>query len=182
MKREIIYITLLVLLSVAVLYQPGCSGVKNVATIAGAGTVTHQSFDNVYDIIQNNIDAFSPRDVVRLRSAGVTLVNVKSSVDALVKEKGSAIEVVSGLADLIPLYEQGKIAYVTVDDIVMSQIDEFDRQDQMTLYAFQDNCQRLDAAITDALNSGGAENAQLARDILGFVILVGKVVLPLLIL
>jgi hypothetical protein len=173
---------MLILLAVAVLHTPGCTGIKNAATIAGAGTVAHQSFDGVRDIVQDNIDAFSPRDVVRLQSACVVLMDVKAGVDAVVEERGDALSAVSYLADLIPLYERGRIAYMIADDIVMSQIDEFSRQDQLTLYAFQGSCQRLDGAITEALNSGGVENAQLVRDILGFVILVGKIVLPLLIL
>ena len=59
---------------------------------------------------------------------------------------------------------------------------EFDRADQMTLFAFQETCLRFDAAIVGALNSGGEGNAQLVKDIMGFLFMVGKIVIPLIIL
>jgi hypothetical protein len=161
-----------------------CGGklIKGAATIAGSGTVIYQSFDNVYGIIEDNIDAFSPRDVVRLRSAGETLASAKAEVYALVAERGTALEMVADLPELIPLFEKAKIAYIEANIIVIAQIDEFERADQMTLFAFQNACIRFDSAIVDALNSGGASNAQLVKDIVGFVILVGKIALPLVIL
>lgn len=180
MKKIIaIFATIVICLSSAY-----CGGklIKGAATIAGAGTATYQSFDDVYEIIEDNIDAFSPRDVIRLRSAGETLASVKAEVYAMVAQRGSALNMVADLPELVPLYEKARIAYIVANNIIMSEIDEFSRQDQLTLFAFQDTCIRLDVAVTDAMNAGGEGNAQLVKDIVGFVILVGKIVLPLLIL
>jgi hypothetical protein len=131
------------------------------ATFSGAGTATHQSFDDVYGIIENNIDAFSPREVVRLRAAGETL------------------DMVADLPELIPLYKKARIAYIVANDIIMSEIDEFKKADQLTLYAFQETCTRFDTAIVKALNSGNEDNPQLVKDIVVFLTLVGKIALPL---
>lgn len=161
----------------------GCGKtIKNAATIAGAGTVTYQTFDSVGDIIRNNTDVFSPREIVRLRSAGETLTEVKARIDSMIAEHGDALGVVSSLSDLIPLYKQAKIAYGVADKIVMDRIDEFNPQEQMILYTFQESCKRLDGAITEAINCGGVDNAQTVKDILSFALLVGKVIVPLIIL
>ena len=83
-----------------------CGGkvIKGAATITGAGTTAYQSFDNVYDIIKDNVNAFSPRDVVRLKAAGKTLADVKGEIYRMLIERGSALEMVRDLPDLIPLY------------------------------------------------------------------------------
>ena len=183
MKRNIGSIKILMIM-IASLALISCGGklIKGAAVISGAGTTAYQGFDNVYSIIEGNIDAFSPRDVMRLKAAGETLRSVKEEVHNGMVKRGSALDMVNDLADLIPLYEKARIAYLTANNIVVAEIDEFDRADQMTLYAFQETCVRLDTAITDAINSGGTENAQLVKDIIGFVILVGKIAIPLIIL
>ena len=175
--------TTLAIIAIITMGLTACGGMlKGAATISGTGTEVYQSFDNVYEIIEDNIDAFSPRDVVRLRAAGQVLVDVKGKVCRMLIERGTALQMVADLPDLIPLYERARIAYIVANNIVMSEIDEFDRADQMTLFAFQETCLRFDAAIVGALNSGGEGNAQLVKDIMGFLFMVGKIVIPLIIL
>lgn len=164
-----------------------CGGklIKGASTISGAGTTAYQSFDDVHGIIKDNISAFSPRDVVRLRAASEILSNAKAEVYVLMIERGSALEMANDLPDLIPLYEKARTAFVTASNIVMDEIDEFDREDQIILYSFQNTCSELNVAITEALNSIAeerAQNVQLVRDIMTFVILVGKIAIPLIIL
>jgi len=160
----------------------GCGGVKNAATIAGAGTVTYQSYDEVQEVIASNLDIFSPREIVRLRSAALTISELKAEIQELVAEKGSAVEVVTNLSDIMPLYKKAKVAYVVADKIITARIDEFDTQDQMVLYTFQESCRRMDTAINESLAGGAGNNAQTVKDVISFVLLVGKIVLPLVVL
>jgi uncharacterized protein YceK len=178
MKKAFILFVTLIMCAV----MTGCGGVKNAATIAGAGTATYQSFNTVYDIVKNNSDAFSPRDWERLHDAGNALTEVKAEVYAIAAQRGSALNMVADLPELIPLYEKARHNYIIANNIVMSELDEFCKGDQVVLCAFQSECLRFDAAIVDALNAGGTGNAQTVRDILAFVILVGKFAIPLLIL
>ena len=167
------------------LLMTACGGVKNATSIVETGTSTYQSFDDVYEIIEDNISAFSPRDVARLKVAGEIITSIKVEIYAQVIKRGSLLKMVADLPDLIPLYERARAAYLMASNIVMDEIDEFDRVDQITLYAFQDTCARLDATITNAINSAAEENArnaQLVRDIISFVVLVGKIAVPLIII
>ena len=158
---------------------------KGAATISGAGMVAYQTFDGVHEIIENNIDIFSPEEVMRLCAAGETLQGVRVDLSILRAEKGTTHSMVSDLIDLIPLFEKAKSAYVIASTIIMPKIDEFEGVDQMTLLAFHDICIQFDAAITIALNDMNArdlERAQTVRDITSFIFLVGKIAIPLIIL
>lgn len=178
----VVLATVLMLASLTVILcvTTNCTGAKNAAIVASTGTIAYQSFGDVYEIIQDNLSAFSPRDVARLREAGKTLTIVKAEVSALALSRGSALEMVADLPELIPLYEKARNAYIQANGIVMGQIDEFSVEDQLTLYAFRGTCIRLDTAILES-QGAASENAQLVRDIVGFVLLVGKIVLPLVI-
>jgi hypothetical protein len=51
------------------------------------------------------------------------------------------------------------------------------------LIRYSDTCSHLDAVIQEAIVSGdGASNIKLVIDILVFIVLVGKIVLPMLII
>jgi hypothetical protein len=182
---RIIFITLLSLAVVFAVTACGGKAYKGAATISGSGVVAYQTFNDVYGIIEDNIDAFSPRDVTRLRAAGETLQCVKVDVYLLMVERGSALELVKDLPELIFLYEKAKASYILASGVIMSEIDEFGLSDQVTLYTFQDTCRTFDSAIEDALNNAYLEDAErkkLVRDIVGFVLLVGKSAIPLIIL
>lgn len=162
-----------------------CGGnvIKNVPIIAGAGTGVYMSHDSVVEAIQNNRDCFSPREIIKLREVNIQLEEVKDTIDRMKVEKGNVEALVMELPKLIPLYQRAKINYLVASDIIMSRVDEFSRQDQMTLYSFQATAQRLDASIQEAmLDENGNNNAQTISDILNFTLMVGKIVIPLLIL
>ena len=158
---------------------------KGAATISGTGVVAYQTFDDVYRIIESNVDIFSPEDAVRLHAAGEILQGVRVNLCIIMADKGTAHSMVSDLFDLIPLYEKAKNAYVIASTIIMPRIDEFERVDQIALLAFQETCTKLDFAIIVALDDMSirdAERAQAVRDITEFIFLVGKIVVPLIIL
>jgi hypothetical protein len=158
---------------------------KGAATISGSGVVAYQTFDGVYEIIESNIDIFSPEDVVRLRVAGEALQGVRVNLCIIMADEGTAHSMVNDLFSLIPLYEKAKNAYVIASTIIIPKIDEFEGVDQAILLAFQGTCMKLDLAITIALDDmsiRGVERAQTVRDITGFIFLVGKIALPLIVL
>lgn len=159
----------------------GCEKIKNVPIITGAGTTAYMGHDGVVDIVGNNVDAFSPRELIQLREANAQIIKSKAKIDALVAKKGSPAELVMDLPSIIPLYQKAKMAYIVAHDIIMDNIDEFSRQEQMILYSYESTCSRLDKAISEALMDDTG-NADTIRDILSFTLLVGKIILPLLIL
>jgi hypothetical protein len=164
-----------------------CTGAtfKGAATISGSGVVAYQTFDGVYEIIESNIDIFSPEDVVRLRVAGEALQGVRVNLCIIMADEGTAHSMVNDLFSLIPLYEKAKNAYVIASTIIMPKIDEFEGVDRITLLAFQDTCIQFDTAITmalDDMNAGDVERAQTVRNITSFIFLVGKIAVPLIII
>lgn len=158
----------------------GCGTIKNAPIVTAAGTAAYMGHDGVVDIIRNNLDVFSPRDLVQLRQANEQMVDVKEQIDALVDKKGAPAELVMDLPKLIPLYEEARMSYIVAHTIIMSRIDEFNRQEQMVLYAYEATCARLDVAITESITKDG--NTQTVKDILQFSLMVGKFLIPLLIL
>lgn len=163
----------------------GCGNtLKNVPVIAATGTTAYVDHDVVVKVIEENLDIFSPREVIQLERANDRLIVVKTKVDAIrVKKNDNVAEMVMDLPKLVPLYTEAKEAYIVAHSIIMSRIEEFVKQDQMILYNYEATCERLDVAITAAITSeDGTDNSQLVSDILSFVFLVGKIVLPLLIL
>lgn len=159
----------------------GCGNkpINEAAAISSTGITAYQSFDDVYHIIGGNVDTFSPKDAGRLRSAGKILLGVKVELYTIMIEKSTALDMVTDLPDLIPLYERAKGAYITANNIIMSRIDEFDREDQITLYAFQETCMVFDVAIMDAIKFNTDKKIQMVKDILVFVVLVSKIAAPL---
>lgn len=160
-----------------------CGGnvIKNVPIIAGAGTGIYLSYDAVVEAIGNNYDCFSPRELVKLHNISMQLEEVKCTIDKMVEEKGNVEALVLELPNLIPLYQRAQINYLEASDIIMARVDEFNRQDQMVIYSFQASAERLDASIQEAmLDEDGNNNTQMISDILNFTILVGKILIPLL--
>lgn len=182
MKKFVLWFicSLFLCLSVA-----GCGNtLKNVPVIAATGTTVYVGHSAVVNVIKENLDLFSPREMVQLERANDRLVIVKAKVDAINNEKnGNVAELVMELPKLVPLYTEAKEAYLVAHGIILGRIDEFQREDQLVLYNYEATCERLDTAIHDALMSAdGTDNAQLVSDIVSFILLVGKIVLPLLIL
>ena len=156
-----------------------CSTIKNIPTITGAGTAAYIGHETVIDVVKDNLDIFSARDLVQLKQANKQMIGVKEQIDLLIDEKGSLKDLVMDLPKLLPLYEQARTSYIVAHTIIMSRIDEFSKHDQIILLTYETNCARLNSAITESLASN---NAQTARDILQFTLLVGKFLIPLLIL
>lgn len=156
-----------------------CSTIKNIPTITGAGTAAYVGHETVVDVVKSNLDIFSARDLVQLKQANTQMIKVKEQIDLLIDEKGNPKELVMDLPALVPLYEQARTSYIVVHTIIMSRIDEFSKHDQMILLTYEANCTRLDKAITESLANN---NAQTAKDILQFTLMVGKFLIPLLIL
>jgi hypothetical protein len=158
----------------------GCETIKNAPIVTATGTAAYMGHDGVVDIIRNNFDVFSPRDLVQLRQANEQMIDVKEQIDALIDKKGAPAELVMDLPKLIPLYEQARMSYIVAHTIIMSRIDEFNRQEQMVLYGYEATCARLDVAIAESITKNG--NTQTVKDILQFTLMVGKFLIPLLIL
>ena len=134
--------------------------------------------DNIsIDVIKDNLDIFSARELVQLKQANEQIVKVKAQIDLLIEEKGNVANLVKELPKLIPLYEQSRTSYIIAHTIIMSRIDEFSKHDQMVFYAYDSNCARLDKAINESTGS-----TQTVKDILQFTLMVGKFLIPLLIL
>lgn len=162
----------------------GCSNtIENIPAITAAGTTAYTDYDVVVGIIEENLDIFSPRELVQLKRANDRLLTVRTKINTLLSKKhGEVVELVTELPTLLPLYSEAKEAYLIAYNIIMSRIDEFSRQEQIILYNYQATCERLDNTITESLTSeDGTDNTQMVKDIVSFVLLVGKVILPLLV-
>ena len=159
----------------------GCGNViKNVPTITATGTIAYQGHDNIVNIVQTNLDIFSPRELVQLKMANEQLISVKVQIDAIIAKKGSPAKLAMCLPDLFPLFQQAQIAYISAHDIIFSKIDLFTRQEQMILYSYEANCSRLGKAVETSMSENN--DSQTTREILQFVVMVGKIAIPLLIL
>lgn len=152
----------------------GCSTVKNVGTIAGTGTVVYGSFDDVYQIIENNMDIFSVRDIVKLKEVSLEMLAVKEKLDVIIANESGAMGVAQNIHDLMPLYNRAAVSYAIAESVIMPRIGEFSKADQVTLVGFDTTCKKLNASIVDATE--GTENT---KEIIDFIFFVGKVVIPL---
>jgi hypothetical protein len=129
-----------------------------------------------------NLDVFNASELEQLTKVNNRMCAVKNKVNIMWQKKdGDVAELVMDLPKLLPLYYKAREAYLVAHDIIMSRIDEFSTIERGILMRYSDNCARLDAAIQEAaISENGTDNIQLVRDILVFVFLVGKVVLPML--
>lgn len=162
----------------------GCMNtVKNVPIIGATGTTAYLGHDAVVGVIMANLDIFSSRELKQLTSVNDRICAVKDKIDKMREQRdGDVAKLVMDLPELLPLYDEAKEAYLVAHGIIMNRIDEFSIADRGVLMSYSDTCARLDVAIQEAVTSeDGTSNAQLVKDILGFVFLVGKVVLPMLI-
>jgi len=163
----------------------GCGNtIKNVPIITAAGTTAYVGHDAVMLVIEENIDLFSTREILQLKKANDRLLVVKAKVDVLItKNNGKVAELVMELPRLVPLYTEAKEAYTVAHGIINGRIDEFPKADQMILCNYEATCERLDNAVTEALISkDGTDNTQTVKDIVSFIMLVGKIVLPLILI
>lgn len=161
----------------------GCMNtVKNVPVIAASGTTAYVGYDAVVEIIEMNLDIFSIRELNQLTKVNDRICVVKGKIDFMREKRGDDTAVlVMDLPKLLPLYDEAKEAYLVAHGIIMNRIGEFSIADRSVLMNYSDTCARLDAAIQKAVTSSdGTNNAQLVKDILAFVLLVGKIVLPML--
>lgn len=162
----------------------GCMNtIKNVPTITATGTMAYVGHEPIVEVIIMNLDVFSFKELEQLTKVNDRMCAVKDRVNIMLQKKdGDVAGLVIDLPKLLPLYYEARGAYLVANDIIMGRIVEFSTVDRGILMRYSDNCVRLDAAIQEAATSGGDNNnAQLVRDILIFVFLVGKVVLPMLI-
>ena len=165
------------------LFISGCTSViHNAPAVVSTGTVVYAGHDAVVDVIRKNIDAFSPREVARLKVANGKLCAVKESIDAIVnKHDGNVGSLVMELPSLIPLYEEAKLGYIEARTIIEYRMHEFSAADQAVFAKYNASCIKLDSSITKELESNdGTDNTELVKDIVTFAIFVGKIVIPLL--
>jgi hypothetical protein len=161
----------------------GCmSTIKNVPIIGATGTTTYLGHDDIVEIIMANLDIFSQRELTQLSKANDRLCVAKAKLDDKHEyHKGDIGKLVMDLSALVPLYEEAKDSYLVAHKIIMNRIDEFSVADRGILLSYSDTCLRLDIAIQESLTSeDGTNNGQLVKDIMSFVLLVGKIILPML--
>ena len=173
---------ILSVICVLFLFISGCTNaIHNAPAIVSNGTVVYAGHDAVVEVITKNIDAFSPREVARLRSANNKLLVAKASIDSIVnKHDGNVGSLIMELPALIPLYEEAKLAYIEARTIVEYRMCEFSASDQAIFEKYNNACLKLDSSITKALESNdGTDNAELVKNIVTFAIFVGKIVIPL---
>lgn len=178
MKRFILAFICILCFSIS-----GCMNtIKNVPVITAAGTTAYIGHDSVVEVILMNLDIFSPRELKQLTAVNDRICVVKSKVDKIREKKDDDVaKLVMDLPKLLPLYDEAKEAYLVAHGIIMNRIDEFSIADRGILMSYSDTCARLDFAIQEAVtNEDGTNNAQLVKDIMSFVFLVGKIVLPML--
>jgi hypothetical protein len=174
---------ILAFICVLCFFVSGCANtVKNVPTIATTGTVAYVGHEPVVEVIITNLDIFSVRELEQLTKVNNRICVVKDRVNVMWQKKdGDVAELVMDLPKLLHLYYEARGAYLVANDIIMSRIDEFSTVDRGILMRYSDNCVHLGAAIQEAvISEDETNNNQLVRDILVFVFLVGKVVLPML--
>lgn len=162
----------------------GCADtIKNVSVIAATGTTAYVGHKSVVEVIVVNLDVFSTKEVKQLIKVNDRICIVKDKVDMILEQKnGDVAKLVMNLPVLIPLYAEAKEAYLVAHGIIMSRVDEFSIIDHAVLVRYSDTCSRLDVVIQEAIVSGDKNNnVQLVMDILVFIVLVGKIVLPMLI-
>lgn len=163
----------------------GCMNtIKNVPVITTAGTTAYIGHDAVVEVVMMNLDIFSSRELKQLTIVNDRIRIVKDKVDRIRKQKDDDVaKLVMDLPKLLPLYDEAKEAYLVAHGIIMNRINEFSVADRWVLTSYADTCARLDVAIQEAVTSeDGTNNAQLVRDIVTFIFLVGKIVLPMLIM
>jgi hypothetical protein len=161
----------------------GCMNtIENVPTIIATGTMAYVGHEPIVEVIIINLDVFNASELEQLTKVNNRMCAVKNKVNIMWQKKdGDVAELVMDLPKLLPLYYKAREAYLVAHDIIMSRIDEFSTIERGILMRYSDNCARLDAAIQEAaISENGTDNIQLVRDILVFVFLVGKVVLPML--
>lgn len=178
MKRFILALVCVLCFSVS-----GCMNtVKNVPVIAATGTTAYVGHDTIVEVIEMNLDVFSPRELRQLTQVNDRMCAVKGKIDFMREKRDDDITaLVMDLPKLLPLYDEAKEAYLVAHGIIMNRINEFSVADRGVLMSYADTCNRLDVAIQEAvISEDGTNNAQLVRDILAFTLLVGKIVLPML--
>jgi hypothetical protein len=176
---------ILAFICVLCFFVSGCANtIKNVSVISAAGITTYVGHKSVVEVIVVNLDVFNTKEVKQLIKVNNRICTVKDKVDIMREQKnGDVAKLVMDLPALIPLYAEAKEAYLVAHGIIMSRIDEFSITDRAVLVRYSDTCSRLDVVIQEAIVSGDKNNnAQLVMDILVFIVLVGKIVLPMLIL
>lgn len=161
----------------------GCAKtIKNIPAIAATGTTAYTGYDLVAGVIATNRGMFSSEEITQLRTAGLRMVAVRNQL-ATIRGAKSAAELAMDLPAMVPLYNEVKSAYLVAQNIVLGHIAEFSENDQIILYSYQGTCQRLDASIHDAMTDDkGKDHSQVVSDIFSFVILIGKIAIPLLLL
>jgi hypothetical protein len=157
--------------------------IKNVPVIAATGTTAYIGHESVVEVVIANLDIFSSRELQQLTNVNDRICIVKDKIDEMREHRDDdAVKLVMDLPRLLPLYSEAKEAYLVAHGIIMNRIDEFSIADRGILMSYSNTCARLDFAIQEAVTSeDGTNNAQLVKDIMSFVFLVGKIVLPMLI-
>ena len=161
----------------------GCGQmIQNIPAITGAGSSAYVGYDEVANIILSHLDGYSSLEIAALKRANKELIAGKLEIERLAGKK-SVAELVMSLPELMPLYDSIKCSYGAAHTIVMSRIDTYSLHEQLILREYARTCSRLDHAVTDAMTAqNGVNNEQIVRDVLNFVGLVAKIVIPLLIL
>ena len=156
---------------------------KNIPAITGAGSSAYVGYDEVIDIISAHLDIYSDQEIEALRRANKHLVVARLELERLVAGETSLANLAMRLPDLMPLYDSMKHSYLVAYKVIISKIDTYDSWERVILLEYNETCLRLDRAITEAMrDAGGFGNEQIVRDILNFMGLVMKIVIPLLIL
>ena len=180
MKRFILVLTFILCFLIS-----GCMNtIKNVPVIAATGTGAYMGHEVVVAVISENLDIFSLKELLQLSKANDRLCAVKGRLDAIKEQhSGDVAKLVMDLPVLIPLYEEAKSAYLDAYGIIMNRIDEFSVADRGVLMSYSATCSRLDVAIEEAItNEDGTNNGQLVKDIMSFALLIGKVIVPMLLI